>query len=178
MHRDNKLQSARGLTSSINASPIQVLNTSLPVGVVGESYPTIQLDAQGGFAPYVWTVTAGDLAASGLSLSMTGIISGTPTTAGDFSFAAQVTSGQQSQIIALFLTVTTASGPLQIISPSPLPPATVGEYYSQQIQAQGGVPPYGWAGQAPGGLTLDPSELARQDHARDAEPPGSARASR
>ena len=87
------------------------------------------------------------------------MISGTPTQAGDYSFAAQVTSGQQSQIIALFLTVTTASGPLQIISPSPLPPATARQYYSQQLQAQGGVPPYRWAGQAPGGLTLDPSGL-------------------
>jgi hypothetical protein len=158
VHRDNKLQSADG-PIAINASPIQVLNGSLPVGVVGEIYPTFQLTASGGLASYSWSVIAGDFTQSGLTLSNSGVISGTPTQAGDFNFAVQVTSGEQSQIIALFLTVTTASGPLEIVSPSPLPPATVGQYYSQQLQAQGGVPPYRWTGQAPGGLTLDPSGL-------------------
>jgi hypothetical protein len=158
VHRDNKIQSAEG-PIAISASPIQVINGSLPVGVVGEVYPTFQLTATGGLGTYSWSLIAGDLLQSGLSLSSAGVISGTPTQAGDFSFAAQVTSGQQSQIIALFLTVTTASGPLEIVSPSPLPPATVGQYYSQQIQAQGGVPPYRWTGQAPAGLTLDPSGL-------------------
>ena len=56
VHRDNKLQTAEG-PITINASPIQVLNTSLPVGVVGEQYPTVQLAATGGFSAYVWTIT-------------------------------------------------------------------------------------------------------------------------
>jgi hypothetical protein len=158
VHRDNKIQSAVA-PIAVSASPIQVLNGSLPVGVVGEIYPTVQLTATGGLGTYSWSVIAGDFAQSGLSLSTSGVISGTPTQAGDFNFAAQVTSGEQTQVIALFLTVTTASGPLEIISPSPLPPATVGQYYSQQLQAQGGVPPYQWTGQAPGGLTVDPSGL-------------------
>ncbi len=159
VHRNNKVQTASG-PITITASPIQVLDTNLPVGVVGEPYPQIQLAATGGFGAYTWSVIAGDLTASGLNpLSPAGVLSGTPTQAGDYSFAAQVTSGEQSQVIALFLTVATASGPLQITSPSPLPVATAGQYYSQQLQAQGGVPPYTWTGNAPTSLRLDPSGL-------------------
>ena len=45
-----------------------------------------------------------------------------------------------TQIAVMVLTVTEAAAPLQVIVPSDtLPPATVGEPYSLQLQAQGGV---------------------------------------
>jgi hypothetical protein len=36
------------------------------------------------------------------------------------------------------------SGPLRIVTPSNLPDATLGHYYSQTLQAAGGKPPYRW----------------------------------
>ncbi len=54
--------------------------TVLPKGTVGASYYQ-PLTASGGTGLYTWTISAGALPA-GLSLSRTGVISGTPTTAG------------------------------------------------------------------------------------------------
>ncbi len=157
VHRDNKIQSASAVIA-ISASPIQIVDSVLPVAVVDEPYSPITLEATGGLYPYSWSLLAGSPPA-GITLSADGVISGTPTTLGDSTFAAQVTSGQQSQIVTLFLAVVQAGGPLQILSPSPLPVATVGQYYAQALAAQGGVPPYVWTGTAPPSFTLDPSGL-------------------
>jgi len=53
---------------------------SLPNGTVGVAYSQT-LTATGGSTPYTWTIASGTLPA-GLSLSSSGVISGTPTTAG------------------------------------------------------------------------------------------------
>ena len=58
---------------------IDILDESIPDGFVGVPY-SYQLTACCGTAPYTWSIWAGSLPA-GLSLSSTGLISGTPTTA-------------------------------------------------------------------------------------------------
>ena len=69
-----------------------VVTTSLPSGGTGVAY-SASLGAVGGTAPYAWSVTAGALPA-GLTLApATGIISGTPTTAGLSSFTVSVVDG-------------------------------------------------------------------------------------
>jgi hypothetical protein len=68
---------------------LTVTSSSLPRGQVGTNYGAQTLAASGGIAPYSWTKTSGDLP-SGLSLSSSGAISGTPETAGSFNFTAQV----------------------------------------------------------------------------------------
>jgi hypothetical protein len=84
---------------SINVSPAPPLtvvstSSSLPQGLVSSSYASTQLNATGGFQPYTsWIVVApgtGTLP-PGLSLSSSGQISGTPTTAGTYPFTVQVT---------------------------------------------------------------------------------------
>lgn len=75
-------------------TPLVVTTTTgaLTTGVVGTPYSRT-LSAAGGVAPYTWSVTAGALPA-GLSLnSVTGVIAGTPTTAGISSFTIGVTDG-------------------------------------------------------------------------------------
>ncbi|MCH7978419.1 MAG: hypothetical protein IH935_05515, partial [Acidobacteria bacterium] len=64
-----------------------VTTSSLPNGAVGASYSaTLQND---GNPPFVWSLNSGSLP-TGLSLSSSGIISGTPTTAGTFTFTVGV----------------------------------------------------------------------------------------
>jgi hypothetical protein len=61
-------------------TPPSISTSSLPNGTVGTAYSQT-LAATGGTSPYSWTVIAGSLP-SGLTLSSSGLISGTPTTAG------------------------------------------------------------------------------------------------
>ena len=66
-----------------------------PSGVVGTAY-TDTLTAAGGTAPYAFSITAGTLPA-GLTLNAsTGVMSGTPTTAGTSSFTVKVTDAKST----------------------------------------------------------------------------------
>jgi hypothetical protein len=59
---------------------LTITTTSLPSGKAASPYPQAQLSTTGGNAPYTYTVTGGSLP-SGLNLSLSGVISGTPSTA-------------------------------------------------------------------------------------------------
>ncbi len=76
----------------VDAPVITLAPASLTGGTIGQAY-TQSLTASGGTAPYTFAVTAGALPA-GLSLSSSGTLSGTPTTAGDFNFTATATDAQ------------------------------------------------------------------------------------
>ena len=75
-----------------DAVTLQITTTYLPDGTEGIAYPAgILLKAIRGTPPYSWTKIAGNLP-DGLSLNAaTGIISGTPTAKGNYSFTAKVT---------------------------------------------------------------------------------------
>ena len=60
-------------------SQFQIVTSSLQDGTVQQAY-SVTLAATGGSQPYTWSLAGGQLPA-GLSLSSTGVISGTPTTA-------------------------------------------------------------------------------------------------
>jgi hypothetical protein len=63
---------------------------TLPAAVVGTSYGTT-LQATGGKPPLTWTLLPGSTLPTGLTLSSDGVISGTPSGSGDFTFEIQVT---------------------------------------------------------------------------------------
>lgn len=109
---------------NVPVSALGITSSSLPNATVGRPY-SATLTALGGSAPYTWSVANGVLP-SGLTLSANGQISGTPTSAGTFSFSAQVADGgtpQQSAVQLLSITAAVASP--MTIWPSSAVPATV-----------------------------------------------------
>ena len=112
------------------------------------------LAATGGTAPYSWTAT-GDLP-PGLALAG-GVISGTPTAPGSFSFTVQASdAGAQTASRALTLAVRAALS----ITTASLADASAGTAYTQTLNATGGSPPYAWSiasGTPPDGLSLNGS---------------------
>jgi sugar lactone lactonase YvrE len=147
----------------VAASPLSVTTTSpLPPGTVGTPYAQT-LTAAGGTPPYSWSITFGTLP-SGLTLSPTGSISGTPTVSGSFLLTFQVTDSASltaSATIGIVIAASSAGG-LTITTPPTLVPGAVGQSYSQPLTAISGNPPYNWvltSGSLPTGLTLSPTGL-------------------
>ena len=90
---------------------LTILTTSpLPAGTVGSAYSRT-LAASGGTPAYTWTVSAGALP-PGLTLSGAGLLSGTPSSTGVFSFTARVQDAAAAAVtLPLSLTINTVLGP-------------------------------------------------------------------
>lgn len=94
-------------------SPALLITTStLSAATVGSPY-SATLAGTGGLGTYSWSLASGTLPA-GLTLSSTGVISGTPTTAGTASITVAVTDGVSRVTKVLSLAVGTPS----VVSPS------------------------------------------------------------
>jgi hypothetical protein len=144
-------------------SPLAVSSASLPDPTAGQPY-LATLTATGGVPAYTWSVTSGTLPA-GLGLDPnTGIISGTPATAGTSTFTVQAadSSSQSSPATAtaaLTLSIASSSAPVALGHASP-PGGTQGDTYAYQLPSTGGTAPLAWSvtsGALPGGLSLDPA---------------------
>ena len=61
------------------AACLEILDEFIPPGTVSTPY-SHQMSVYGGTGPYTWSIYSGSLP-SGLSMSSSGLISGTPTTA-------------------------------------------------------------------------------------------------
>src|SRR5881296_1084529 len=156
--------SAGSVTSStailtVNASipPLQVTSSQLSGGTVGTTY-SATLNASGGTSPYSWSVSSGTLP-TGLSLSSSGTLSGTPTVAGAFPFTVAVKDAASASASASLSINVVSIPPLQVTS-SQLSGGTVGTTYSATLNASGGTSPYSWSvssGTLPTGLSLSSS---------------------
>ncbi len=81
--------------------PLVITTDSLPYGWVDNAYSE-QLDAQGGTGQISWTDLNGDLAGSGLTLSSSGLLSGTPGSAGLLQFTARASDEGSLQVDKLY----------------------------------------------------------------------------
>jgi hypothetical protein len=77
----------QALTANILAAfvnPVTVVTASLPSGARGNSYTPFQLTATGGGQPYTWVASG---LPSGMALSPSGVLSGTPVSSGSSNIA-------------------------------------------------------------------------------------------
>lgn len=134
---------------------LTVASQALHPGTVGSNY-SATLSAIGGTPPYSWTATG---LPAWLTLSSAGLLSGTPTAADEPGAWFTVTDSSTPALSAqaqLYINVRPAAA-LTIVSEAP-PDGTVGVYYSHQMGATGGSPPYTWHsdfGGLPPGLTVN-----------------------
>jgi hypothetical protein len=140
------------------ATPTLLITTSsLPAGQVQAPY-TAQLGATGGTAAYSWSVSSANLP-TGLTLSSTGAVSGTPAQSGNFSFSVSVkdtSSSPQTASRAFSINIVAATPTLQITTNS-LPAGQVQAPYTAQLSSTGGTAPDSWSvssANLPAGLTL------------------------
>jgi len=147
-------------TFSITVAPseeLAITSTSpLPEAKVGVPYE-YSFRATGGKPRYSWNVASGSLP-GGLTLSEHGLLSGTPTQHGDFTFEISVTDSQQPpDTVSAAFSLYVAPEDLDITTTS-LPNGKEGTPYQQVVEARGGVAPYTWSvssGSLPDGLELD-----------------------
>ncbi len=140
----------------VNPPPVNLStgnNCPIPPGTVGVPV-SLQLSAAGGRLPYQWA-GFGSLPA-GLSLSSTGLLSGTPRAADTYPFQLQLTDqSPQTQLQACSMKI--AEPTVRVTSACPLPDAAYGVAYSSpRLAATGGNAGYAWTanGSLPPGLTL------------------------
>ncbi len=106
---------------------LSITTSTLQAGNENTSYSQT-LSSQGGTSPYTYTLSSGTLP-TGLSLSTTGIISGTPTTAGTYNFTVQVIdniSATDTQSLSIIINPADTTPPT-LTNPQPtttLPPGT------------------------------------------------------
>jgi hypothetical protein len=155
------LISCTGITSagkpgSLPGNPLQIQTATLLSGAVSANY-NASLTAVGGVPPYTWNALSGQLPEGLTLIPTTGVIVGTPTEAGSFSFTAQVhdaRSDAASEFIAL--NIAAANSPLQLTTTF-LPVGTINANYGATLTAAGGAPPYSWSTtseQLPPGVAL------------------------
>ncbi len=140
-------------TLSVSAPTVVVDPTTLPAATGGVAYSQA-ITASGGNGTYTFSLTSGALPV-GMSFSSAGVLSGTPTVAGTFTFTVQATDGNGFTGSRAYSLVVNA--PTITLAPTTLPGGSGGVAYSQALTANGGVASYTFslsAGALPPGIAL------------------------
>lgn len=138
---------------SVNPPALNFSPTTLPQATLNRAY-SASFTPVGVGSQYQFALHAGSLP-PGLSLSTSGVVSGTPSALGSYSFTVRLVSGESyvDQAVELVVTV-----PPLTLSQSSLPEGTTGQAYSAALTAEGGAPPYSFSptgGALPQGISLD-----------------------
>jgi hypothetical protein len=155
------LTGSQGYTLTVNHASSLTVSPAALSSVTANSAFSVTVGATGGSGAYTFAVTAGSLP-SGLALSTSsGVLSGTPTTAGTYSFTITATDSNISGLTGsqgYSLTVNPASS--LTVSPATLSNATANSAYSATVSATGGSGAYAFAvtsGSLPSWLSLNGS---------------------
>ena len=149
---DTANRTANTAVTCTTGPPPTITTTTVPTAQRTVAYSTT-LAASGGIAPLTWSIALGTLPA-GITLSTTGLLSGTPTASGTSTFTVRATDGAgRSDDQVLSLTV----NPLLGIVQTSLPTATRTSAYSTTLTAIDASSPLTWVvtgGALPSGLML------------------------
>ena len=127
--------------SEANIGTLVIGPGTLPEAMERQEY-SVSLTAAQATGGLSWSV--GGALPAGLTLNAsTGVLSGTPTQRGDYAFVVNVTDSRGERGRRNYQ-LKVLGAPLQILTPSPAPPAVLGQPYSFQIEVVGGEPPYIW----------------------------------
>jgi hypothetical protein len=159
-----KVTDAAGRTATSDAFRIAVAEVLAVAGsastsaIAGQTY-SAQFTASGGTGPYAWTLASGALP-PGLTLdAATGLVGGTPTTLGSYpGIQLQVADAAGRTALSSIFGISVSSS--LDIAGNPTAFATVGQPYSAQFTASGGVGAKTFSlatGQLPAGLSFDPA---------------------
>lgn len=145
---------------TVHLPAVVLFPSVLPATMIGTAYSQ-NLTSKGGMAPYTYAISSGALPA-GLTLSDSGVLSGTPTKAGTFSFTVKATDSSTGTgpYTGTRLYSLTIIMPTVAVWPTSLPAMTVETSFNQNITASGGASPYTYAvvaGSLPNGLSLSSS---------------------
>ena len=146
------LGTSASIAYTYNPGPALLLPAP-PGGEVNVAY-TDQLTVTGGTSPFTWSVASGTLPPGLVLNASTGLLSGTPTTAGTYSFTVKVTDSSGLSDTAP-LTVTIIPGPSMNFAPPP--GGWTNTVYGYTLTETGGTAPYTWSvssGSLPAGISL------------------------
>ncbi|WP_158798321.1 putative Ig domain-containing protein [Pedobacter sp. L105] len=158
---DNKCENIAGtaniVTLSVNPA-MSFTGTTLNNATVSTAYNAQLNAATGGTPGYTYVAASGSTLPAGLTLSSTGLLSGTPTVAGNYSFAVTATDSKGCNATATFTLNVSSTGVISL-PPATLPDGIVGTVYVTQTlpAAVGGTGPYTYVATGlPPGLIFDP----------------------
>lgn len=99
----------QNFTIIVTAPPLAITTESLPP-ITGGGYVNVPIQAVGGIPPYTFVLVSGDLP-PGLSFAPTGVLAGTPTLPGSYTFTAQVTDSLGTKATRAYTIVIAKSVP-------------------------------------------------------------------
>ncbi|WP_238229751.1 Ig domain-containing protein [Methylobacterium hispanicum] len=150
---DGRTAAAGPFTLAI-ASPVRVSGEPQAFATLGQTY-SASFSAEGGAAPYAWTVADGALP-DGLSMTEEGAVSGTPSSTGTFD-GLRVRARDAAGRTGLSGIFSIKVGRELHVSGIPVLTATVGKAYASTFTASGGRAPYVFGpgvGTLPAGLSI------------------------
>ena len=152
--------SAQAQLSLTVVTVMSMITASLPAGSEGITY-LAAIDASGGTPPYTWSLATGSLPPGLTMQPSSGVISGSPTSQGNFTFTVAARDSSptpQTQTQSLTIAIG-APGPLAITTSSLLE-GTLNTPYNAKVAVMGGQPPYTWSvptGALPVGVLINSS---------------------
>lgn len=132
----------RGFSLFVGSAALSITPTSLPDATVGSAYSQA-IVASGGTSPYTYAIVGGGLP-PGLSI-VGGVVTGTPTTAGNYSPVVRVTDSAGTPLSTEFVVPINVVATVLTVTTTSLPDAQAGQAYSQTIGVSGGTSPYSFA---------------------------------
>lgn len=145
------------------AAPMLDLVQDVPPSATVSAPYSLQFTTTGGTEPYTYSIEPGPGLPPGLSMSSSGLVSGTPTAAGSYTFSLRyddntsISTGGEHFVVQS-VTIVVAAAPVIVVNPASVPNAAVGVAYSQTFTGSGGTAPYTFvvsAGALPAGLALN-----------------------